>query len=62
VTGEQRERTFAHEIISWALAERRRLVVITSTDLVQLTSGDDLIDLIWAKLGVLHGGGMSLPQ
>jgi hypothetical protein len=62
VTGEQRERTFAHEIIAWALAERRRLIVITSTDLAQLSSGDDLVDLIWAKLGVLHGGGMSLPN
>jgi hypothetical protein len=61
VTGEQRERTFAHEIICWALAERRRLVVITATDLAQLTSRDDFVDLIWAKLGVLHSGGVSLP-
>jgi|SRR5688572_23908653 len=60
VTGEQRERTFAHEIISWALAERRRLIVITSIDLTRLTSGNELVALIWSKLGVLHGGGMSL--
>ena len=62
VTGEQRERTFAHEIIAWALAERRRLVVITSSDLAPLRSGEELVELVWARLALLHSGGMSLPQ
>ena len=60
VTGDQRERTFAHEIIAWALAERRRLVVITSIDLARLRSGEEVVDLVWAKLALLHAGGMSL--
>ena len=62
VTGDQRERTFAHEIIAWALAERRRLLVITSAELTRLRNGKDLVELIWAKLASLHGGGMSLPR
>jgi hypothetical protein len=62
VTGDQRERSFAHEIIAWALAERRRLIVITLADLEQVTSGQQVVALILSKLRVLHGGGMSLPS
>lgn len=50
VTGTPTERTAAYHIIAQALAEGRRIVVITSVDLASLGSARDIIDLLKDKV------------
>jgi hypothetical protein len=55
VTGDARDLTFAHQIIAWALADGRELVVITADDLRELKSAADFVRLIKVKLTRLGG-------
>jgi hypothetical protein len=55
VTGDARDLTFAHQIIAWALAEGRELIVITADDLVAVSSVADLIQLLKVKITRLGG-------
>ncbi|MCY4642350.1 MAG: hypothetical protein OXC41_06605 [Gammaproteobacteria bacterium] len=50
ITGNQDNLSAAHSIISKALAERRRLVVLTTREILELGDTDDLSHLIKKKL------------
>ena len=50
ITGISSDRSAAHQVVASALAEGRRIVVITIEEIVQLTSTDDLVVLIQEKL------------
>jgi hypothetical protein len=54
VTGNQPELTSAHHIVSLALLEKRRLIVITVAELCSLADTEALADLIRQKLCELH--------
>jgi hypothetical protein len=50
ITGDERDLTAAHSIVSKALGEKRRLVVITTDELQLLADTDALGSLIKRKL------------
>ena len=59
VTGSQQARTAAHSVIAGALAEGRRLLVLTGTDLISLRNTAELVLLLKNKLCqlVISGAG-----
>jgi hypothetical protein len=61
VTGDPGERSAAQHIIAQALAEGRRLLVVTSDDLASLRSARDMIELLKDKLLDLHMKQADLP-
>lgn len=50
ITGNAKDKTAAHDIIRSALREGRQIVVITRSEIEQLTDGTHLINLIKEKL------------
>jgi hypothetical protein len=60
ITGDATRLTAAHSIVSAALKEQRRLIVITTSELQVLTDTDDLIKLLKIKLCDLAVRGTSL--
>lgn len=54
ITGDAAELTNAHHIVSLELAERRRLIVITTNEIQALPDTDSLIILLKKKLCDLH--------
>jgi hypothetical protein len=50
VTGSASERTAANHVVAQALAEGRRIIVVTSADLASLRSETDFIDLLKDKI------------
>lgn len=50
ITGVASEKTSAHQIISAALVEKRRMVVVTADEVVNLESTGDLVVLVQEKL------------
>jgi hypothetical protein len=61
VTGNSAELTAARHIIAQALAEGRRLIVVTSSEIANLRSADDLVHLLKDKLFELHLTQSGLP-
>lgn len=60
VTGDPAELSEAHDIIARALAEKRRLVIITADEIARLGGGGELIALFKIKLTQLYASGTSL--
>jgi hypothetical protein len=60
ITGDATQLTAAHSIVSAALKEQRRLIVITTSELQAPTDTDDLIKLLKIKLCDLAVRGTSL--
>jgi hypothetical protein len=60
VTGDAADLSEAHDIVARALADRRRLIVITADELAELSGSDELIRLFKVKLTRLHASGTSL--
>ena len=56
VTGDPNDHTAAKDVIDQALADGREIIVITSDDLISLTSSDDLVQLLKIKLTRLAAG------
>ena len=50
ITGDQQQLTAAHDTVSKALMEKRRLVVITVAELLAMTDTNDLTNLIKQKM------------
>jgi hypothetical protein len=50
ITGDSTKLTAAHHIVATALAEQRRLIVITTADLLTLTDTEQLVMLLKTKL------------
>ena len=50
ITGDADSLTAAHHIVATALAEQRRLIVVTTAELQALTDTDQLVTLIKTKL------------
>jgi len=50
ITGNAQDLTAAHAIVATALAQKRRLVVITTDELLALADTDELVKLIKTKL------------
>lgn len=55
ITGDARDLTFAHQIIAWALADGRELVVITADELRAVKNTAELIQLLKVNLTRLGG-------
>lgn len=53
ITGDRRDRSFAHHIIEFAQSEKRKLVVVTSAELATISSSDEFVALLHRKLGQL---------
>ena len=60
ITGDSDSITAAHSIVSQALGEKRRLVVITLAELLTLSHSDELVKLIKTKLCELVVRGSAL--
>jgi hypothetical protein len=60
ITGDRRSLSDAHDIVARALAERRRLVVITSDELAGVVDGPSLVGLLKLKLTRLYVSGTSI--
>ncbi len=57
ITGDQQQLTAAHDTVSKALMEKRRLVVITVDELLAMTETDGLVTLVKEKLCTLAVSG-----
>ena len=57
ITGQARDLTAAHSIVAAALRERRRLVVIRTSEILSLVDSDQLVRLVKEKLCELAVGG-----
>ena len=57
ITGDQQQLTAAHDTVSKALMEKRRLVVVTVAELLAMADTSDLVDLIKEKLCTLAVSG-----
>ncbi|MHB8577256.1 MAG: restriction endonuclease [Dehalococcoidia bacterium] len=50
ITGDRRRLDFAHDIVRYALGQRRRLLVVTAADLRNLTRPAEISELLKRKL------------
>ena len=60
ITGVAQDRTAAHAIVSGALSQRRRLIVIDQAEIVQLVKSGDLVRLVKTKLCDLAAAGTAI--